>query len=111
MPLKLVNAVPQRWVSMCTVLERVLKVWTPFKKAYDGDRDTDDGTSLFPLHGKKKQIMELYSLMKLVKDLIVKSQSRDRDTAISTWFALIKLRTASLKHGASLAIYDPAGYS
>jgi hypothetical protein len=108
---KLVNAVPQRWSSMCKVLERVLKVWGPFKQAYDGEpvpAGMPEKPSTFPLNTLHNELLELYSMLRLLVAITNDVQGRDYSTAAVGWFSLVCLRHKELSADGKLPIYNPA---
>jgi hypothetical protein len=108
--LKMVNAVPQRWSSLVKTLERVLLKWEALEKAWDPTRTEDDPTPpKFPLWQLKIQVRELYSVLRLVSDIIVLVQGRGYCTAADGWFKLIAMRVKELSGGDNieLNIYDP----
>lgn len=110
MTVKLVNAVPQRWSSMVNVLERVLLKWDILQNMWDPDRREDDGTPpRFPLHGMKIQIRELYSVLRLVSNIIKMVQGKGYCTAAEGWLNLVSMRVRELSFGehVTLTIWSP----
>ncbi|CAM9868765.1 unnamed protein product, partial [Laminaria digitata] len=66
---KLVDAAPHRWISICAVLEEVLRNWAALEQHYELAEQ-----SAFPLAPHQTAIEELFSLMKPVADLMKESQ-------------------------------------
>ncbi|CAN0096505.1 unnamed protein product [Sphacelaria rigidula] len=67
---KLVNAVPQRWISTCGVLQTVLSNWSALEVHY-----SENESVAFPLSTSKASIEELFSLVKPIAILIKATQS------------------------------------
>eukprot|EP00952_Eustigmatos_sp_NYUAD-ZCMA_P011831 47839-Eustigmatos_ZCMA.PRE.1 len=91
---KLVNACPTRWTSLVKVLERVLKVWKPLTQLYDKDEVVEEQDSKFPLKGRRRVFLELYSILRAVSDVIMEVQCKGHCTAVTGLFKLICLRTS-----------------
>ena len=108
--LKLVNAAPQRWSSMTKVLERVLKEWLALKAVFDGSYPREDERSKFPLKGLRQQLLELYSLMRLVQRIIIEVQGSGYPSSAVGWFDMMMVRKRILSGEYPLLIYDPARY-
>lgn len=83
--LKLVNEVEQRWSSAIKVLKRVLTLWDVLSTHY---RDNEHKT--FPLASYKTILIELYSLVAPVQDVIISAQG-NKPTGVKCMLSLVTL--------------------
>ncbi|CAM9993816.1 unnamed protein product, partial [Sphacelaria rigidula] len=85
---KLVNAVPHRWISVCQVLEEVLRNWAALEEHFQ----KNERGAAFHLAAHNTEIEELYSLMKPIAVLMKESQQTGVPTGLDTFLALVMLR-------------------
>ena len=100
---KLLNAVPHRWISICKVLEEVLRNWAALEEHYV----KKERGAAFPLATYKTEIEELYSLMKPIAVLMQESQQTGVPTGLNTFLALVMLRCSTLDASKPLLITVP----
>lgn len=102
--IKLLSAVPQRWVSTNKAWKRSLEIWKELEDSwYDLKREI-----MLPLKDKKDLLQELYSLMDPLANLITEVQGISTATGPLGLYLLMSLRTGYLKEGSPVEIIDPA---
>lgn len=99
---KLADVVPSRWMSICDVLERVLREWGALEAHY-----ANDGNAAFPLADMLSSVEELFSLLKPVALLIKSCQRMNVPTGVSSFLEIVALRSSVLKEGKPLLIQSP----
>ncbi|CAM9584747.1 unnamed protein product [Sphacelaria rigidula] len=99
---KLVNAVPQRWISTCDVLQTVLSNWSALEVHY-----SENESVAFPLSASKASIEELYSLVKPIAILIKETQNTNVPTGVQTLLDLVAIRVSLSKEVSPLHIQTP----
>ena len=100
--LKLKNAVPQRWMSLCSTLERALVLWESMENTWFAKKK-----QVMPIADKKMVYMELYSMMAPLAETIKLCQSASAPTGALGLFKLISLRTKYLNKYKSMRVIDP----
>ncbi|KAI0566434.1 hypothetical protein FGB62_8g28 [Gracilaria domingensis] len=106
--LKLLHNVLHRCLSTVRMLEKFLSLWDTLVKHYERHEQT-----FFPVANDHKVLLELFSIMLLVSETVVMSQSTTYPSSIESFLALCLVRTNLLRPEAVLSIYDPAskGYN
>ncbi|CAM9220072.1 unnamed protein product, partial [Hapterophycus canaliculatus] len=100
---RLVNADPYRWISVCNILEEIIRNWAELREHYE---ENGEGVA-FPLAAYKTEIEELYSLMKPVAVLIKDTQQAGVPTGLGAFLDLVMLRVNTLGATADLTITLP----
>ncbi|CAM9204019.1 unnamed protein product [Phaeothamnion confervicola] len=107
-PLKLVNAQPQRWVGTASVLERVIMLWPALELYYlELPATKSDTFKPFPLTAERAEVLELYSLLKPVAEIIRFCQSNHFPTGAAGFVQLTNLLLLELNDDAPLPILIP----
>lgn len=104
---KLVTAVPHRWISTCNVVGEVLRSWMALEEHYE----KSEPGGIFPLAAHKRQIEELYSLMKPIAVVMEESQENGVSTGLSTFVAVVVLRGTTLDANKPLDVTVPRNVS
>lgn len=99
---KLINSVPQSWISARGVLEEILLKWPSLEQHYSENEPMD-----FPLAAYKTPIEELCSLIKPVVDLIQKCQKTGVLSGVWSYLDLVALRTRVLSDFQPLRMQSP----
>lgn len=100
--MKLVDAAPHRWISICNVLEEASRNWGTLAANHERCEETT-----FPLAFHLTAIEELYGLMKPVADLMKETQQTGVPTGLNTFLALVVLRCTVLDVTKPLTITLP----
>ena len=97
---KLRNAPHHRWGSTADSLFRVLYEWKPLKLAFAKCKIP------FPLEKDHVVLQEFYSVMKSLRDLQVKAQSKKEPNLTMIYIEFMSIRNTTLKPSAPLLILD-----
>ncbi|CAN0044929.1 unnamed protein product, partial [Ectocarpus sp. 12 AP-2014] len=88
---KLSQAVIQRWVSLCKMLLRLVERWDVISHVY---LNKDD---VFPLGKRRDEFEEVYSILRVVKDVTLYCQSASEATAGGAVNRIVLLLTTTLE--------------
>lgn len=107
-PLSPHNDVPQRWLSSARMLERLLTIYEPAKVAFSTTvpRPQRFSSPHFPLDEHRETLVQLYSLQKLVADVIRTSQNSTQPMGAEMIVSLSSLLRA-LQEDQPLPLFDP----
>lgn len=100
--LRLLRDMPHRWLGTIRLLTRFLDMWDLLVAHYAREESEP-----FPVYMQKKELIEHYSLMKPIEDIIIMAQCSSYTAGIDVFLALCRLRGSVLCWDAPLPIYDP----
>lgn len=99
---KLINTVPQSWISARGMLEEILLNWPSLEQHFSKNEPMD-----YPFATYKTLIEELYSLIKPMADLIQNCQKARVLSGVWSYLDLVALRTRVLSNFQPLLIQSP----
>ncbi|KAI0565138.1 Ribonuclease H-like protein [Gracilaria domingensis] len=101
--LKLLSDVSHRWLSTVRLLQRFLQLWDILVRHYERNE-----LKAFPLMDEKQKLVELFSLMYSVCEVIRQPQATSYPAGIDAFLALCRIKKHLVDCDAPLTIYDPS---